>query len=113
MTSIGQRLKSLRRAKGLTQQKLADALGVERSTYAKYEINKNEPDYAMIKVLAKFHGVDEKYIIYGEEKAAERGPLSSVPFFHQEGAPGNSEEEEAFIERLAQRIKEKLDREKT
>ena len=50
--AFAQRLKILRKNSGMTQQVLAQALGVERSTYAYYETGKTSPDPAMLCRLA-------------------------------------------------------------
>lgn len=41
--AIGKRLKELRTSAGLTQQNVADILGVDRSAYTLYETGKNMP----------------------------------------------------------------------
>jgi len=46
-------LKAARMKTGLTQQQVADALGITKSTYCGYEIAKRSPDPAKIKQLAK------------------------------------------------------------
>ena len=38
-----ERIKQLRKALGMTQQKFADAIGVKQNTVAQYEIGRNEP----------------------------------------------------------------------
>ena len=49
-------LKDLRKANGLTQQKLADKLGVSNRTISKWENEGTIPDYYVIKnICRKFH----------------------------------------------------------
>ena len=43
METFGQRLKRLRKAKGWTQQRLAERIHVDRTTYSKYENDIVEP----------------------------------------------------------------------
>ena len=43
METFGKRLRRLRRAKGWTQQRLADRIHVDRTTYCKYENDTVEP----------------------------------------------------------------------
>ena len=45
-------LKKARLASGLTQQQIADAMGITNSTYCGYETGKRQPDVAKIKQLA-------------------------------------------------------------
>ncbi|QDR80307.1 helix-turn-helix domain-containing protein [Sporomusa termitida] len=54
---LGERLKQLREKKKLTQQEMANLLGIARGTYAHYEINSREPDNATLGRLADFFGV--------------------------------------------------------
>lgn len=60
------RLKQLRNKEGFTQQEFADKIGIQRSTYAKYEIGRNEPIDAVVKLICdKFH-VNENWLRTGE-----------------------------------------------
>lgn len=60
---LGKTLKKLRNDNSLTQQKLADILGIPRGTYAHYEIGKREPDNATLLLLAKFFKVTVDYLL--------------------------------------------------
>jgi HTH-type transcriptional regulator, competence development regulator len=60
---LGQRLKACRKAKKLTQQELSVTLGINRSTYAKYETGDNEPDNETLQKLADFFGVSVDYLL--------------------------------------------------
>src|SRR5690625_349513 len=51
---FSKRLKELRNQKNLTQQEMADFLGITRQGYAKYEHNQSESDHETIKKLAIF-----------------------------------------------------------
>ena len=54
--SFRENLKSIRSEKGLTQQYLADALGVTRSTVAAYESGRIEPSIEKILILSSSLG---------------------------------------------------------
>lgn len=60
---FSERLKELRRQKKLTQQDLADFLGISRQGYAKYENNQSESDHETIKKLASFFNVTTDYLL--------------------------------------------------
>jgi transcriptional regulator with XRE-family HTH domain len=60
---LGERLKELREGKELTQQEMADMLGISRGTYAHYEINRREPDDATKIRLADFFNVTLDYLL--------------------------------------------------
>lgn len=49
---LGERLKSIRTEKGITQQQLADSLSVAKSTIGMWENGKREPDLETIKRIA-------------------------------------------------------------
>ena len=63
---IKDRLKALRKAKGLTQIEFADALGVSRSNIASYETGKNELSRAVISLICKTFSVSEVWLRTGE-----------------------------------------------
>lgn len=50
--SFPEQLKRARLSKGLTQQQVADSLGITNSTYCGYETGKRQPDIAKMKLLA-------------------------------------------------------------
>lgn len=52
---LAKRLKELRIRNGLSQQQLADVLGLCRSAYSNYELGRRKPDFSMIKKLATFY----------------------------------------------------------
>lgn len=51
--SFAEQLKCARTAQGLTQQQVADLLGITNSTYCGYETGKRQPDVTKIKQLAR------------------------------------------------------------
>lgn len=58
----------LRKQKKITQAKLAQIIGIGRSTLAMYETDGSEPDLATISKLADFFGVSVDYLLGREEK---------------------------------------------
>ncbi len=52
-----QQLKLIRIQNELTQQQLADALGITRSAYCGYEIGRRSPDLDTIIKLSEFYGL--------------------------------------------------------
>lgn len=59
--SIGTKLKILRRGRKLTQQELADKLGVNRATISNYEIGRRTPNLNDLKRFSEFYGVGLDY----------------------------------------------------
>lgn len=54
---LNQRLKHFRSMSGLTQQQVADVLGLDRSTYAYYESGKTTPDIKSVNKLLKIFNI--------------------------------------------------------
>ena len=63
---IGERLKTARKDKRLTQQQVADALGVAKSTYSGYESGFRKPDVLTVQKLAAILEVSGGYLIGAE-----------------------------------------------
>ena len=63
---MGERIKALRKALGLTQQKFADGMGVKQNTIAQYESGRNEPLDAVITLICRTYGVREEWLRTGE-----------------------------------------------
>ncbi len=60
---FGLRLKEARKHAGITQQQLADILGVAKSTVAGYESGNREPDFFKIKLIAQTLSIDADYLL--------------------------------------------------
>lgn len=102
---LGDRLKNLRSAKKLTQEDLAERIGVSRGTYAHYEINKRQPDYDTLIKLADFFEVSTDYLLRGEEYKSKAKRILDNPDTQIAARDGEITDAEA-IERIA-RILEK------
>ncbi len=57
------RLKELRTEKNVTQQEIADKIGVSRKVYANWENEINQPDLKMLSSLADIYGVSADYLL--------------------------------------------------
>lgn len=71
---LGSRIAELRKAQSLTQQQLADELGVAQQVVASYEIGRRRVPVSTLPALARILGVSIEALIGGEEKPARRGP---------------------------------------
>lgn len=56
-------LKSLRKEKGWTQQEVANLLGIERSTYTRYETGASEPNFEILEQLSRIFDVSTDVLI--------------------------------------------------
>lgn len=59
--SIGSKLRALRKARGYSQQFVADRVGMKRSTISNYEIDRRLPSLTDLKRVADFYGVGLDY----------------------------------------------------
>ncbi len=57
------RIKELRISKNLSQQQLADKLGLSQSAVAKWELGKTEPTASAIIAVAKFFNETSDYVL--------------------------------------------------
>jgi transcriptional regulator with XRE-family HTH domain len=66
MDTMGQRIKSLREARGMSQQGLADAVGVSKSAVSQWELgqSKNIKLPTFLALLEVLH-TDMEYLVYG------------------------------------------------
>lgn len=67
MDTFGERLKQYRRAKGLTQQELADLLGVSNKSISRWESDGGYPDVPLLLPLARALGVSVDDLLDGEK----------------------------------------------
>ena len=60
---FGDRIALLREKAGLTQEELAQQLGISRAALAKYEKSLREPDYETLNKIADFFDVSIDYLL--------------------------------------------------
>ncbi|WP_429773892.1 LexA family protein [Acinetobacter bereziniae] len=66
METLGSRLKNLRKTKKLTQQQVADAIGVSKTSVIYWEKDENLPKYDSLMSLAQILGVTSDYLLNGK-----------------------------------------------
>ena len=71
MNQIGQRIKQFRKQNGLTQEKLADYLGVTDKAVSKWECGLTAPDLALIMPLARILGVSADELLGGKKEETD------------------------------------------
>ena len=77
MNRIGEKIRKLRKAAGLSQRQLAENLGISIKSIQRYEKNEN-PDSVGLEKLADYFGVSSDYllgIMGSKEQAAEEARL--------------------------------------
>lgn len=74
------RLKQLRNARRESQQTIADAMGIDRTTYSKYETGASEPNIDMIRRLANYFGVTIDYLLENTDDPAHDITFDALAF---------------------------------
>lgn len=103
---VRDRLRNLRNEKDLTQQDLADFLGITRPAYTAYESGRRQPDNETLSKLADFFGVSVDYLL---GRTNIRTPIETIAA-HHDGEEWTEEELED-IERFKEFIRMKRERE--
>ena len=65
---IGSKIKAARIEKKLTQEQVADLLGVSRQTISNWENEKSYPDIISVIKMSEYYNVSLDYLLKGEEK---------------------------------------------
>ncbi len=68
---LAENLVMLRDAKGMTQEQVAEVIGISRQSYAKWEQGETVPDIDKCARLAAFYGVKIDALVNYEEKVGE------------------------------------------
>ena len=68
---IGKFLQTLRKEKGMTQEQLAEQVGVSRRTVSRWETGSNVPDLDILIELSDYYSVDLREILSGERKSEQ------------------------------------------
>ena len=69
--SIGERLYNLRKERNLSQEDLANELGVSRQTISKWETGESSPDFDKIIPICDFFGITSDELISGKQNIVE------------------------------------------
>ena len=69
LVKTGVFLKELRKEKNITQEQLAEKMGVARRTVSRWETGANMPDMDILIDISDFYGVDLREILDGERKS--------------------------------------------
>ena len=65
--NIADRIQALRKAKGMSQEQLADAVGVSRQAVSKWESEQASPDLDKVVIMSELFEVTTDYILKGIE----------------------------------------------
>lgn len=76
MGTVNDNLKTIREKKHISQQEVANYLGITRQAYSHYEVGRRKPDYETLLKLAEFFGVSVLDLLEETEKAPTSGERS-------------------------------------
>lgn len=72
--TLGQKITNLRKAHGMTQEELSEAVGVTRQTISKWELDSSTPDLDYLCKLCDLFGVTADDLIRPEKETSESTP---------------------------------------
>ncbi len=88
--NIADRIQQLRKTKGISQEELADQIGVSRQAVSKWESEQSIPDVDKIMKLSDYFEVTTDYLIKGiEQKNSHREDASDARIFAVTGTALN------------------------
>lgn len=92
--TFGEKIIRLRKSKGITQEQLAEQMGVTRQTISKWELDQSTPDLSYIKQLCEIFGVTADYLIDENKTEPE---TSRVHVEQEQPSVGHSEINRKFV----------------
>ena len=100
MPTLGSRIKELRKEKGLTQEGLAEMMGISKGTVSVWEREQKRPSFAKLDALCDLFGVKLTYLL--GESTPKTPPSPTDKQLGQWRAEENEEyEEEKKVRRYA------------
>jgi len=80
--SIAKNLRQLRLNSGMTQEQVAEMIGVTRQALSSYESGRTRPDIDMLLRLSEVYGTDIDGVVYGQNRALKSlRIIKTVSFF--------------------------------
>lgn len=76
--TLGQKLQQLRKARGISQEDLAQVLSVTRQTISKWELDQSTPDLAYLASISDFFEVSTDYLIKNDTSSKDAPPFIKV-----------------------------------
>ena len=72
MATTAERIKQLRKQKGISQSELAELIGVKNNTVSTWERGTRKPDFEALKLLSNYFEVSFEYILGSSDKEEAR-----------------------------------------
>ena len=94
--SLSARLVALRKQRGLSQQAMADAIGIHVNTVKNYETEQGQPSVEVLKKIALTFNISADFLLFEE---AERGPRDELAL-QFEAVSGLPPDEQAIVKEV-------------
>lgn len=111
MSKFSVRLKELRHREGLSQQALADMLGISKSSINMYERGEREPGLETLESIADYFNVDMNYLLgQSNDPINYENPdlIASIPLSYMEACGGDVKKAWATMEAADSDAREEL-----
>ena len=72
MATTAERIKQLRKKKGISQSELAELIGVKNNTVSTWERGTRKPDFEALNLLSNYFEVSFEYILGSSDKEETR-----------------------------------------
>ena len=102
--TLGARIRALRRARGLTQDRLASSTGVSRSAVAQWESDRAGHSAGMLRRIAEVLGVSVGVLRNGWENSSQQAPLTPQEIALLRLYRGCSPEDRSVLMHVAEKI---------
>lgn len=110
MSTVGERIKKIRKEARLTQQKFADRIGAKQNTVAQYEIGRNVPIDPVITAICKEFDIQEDWLRYGlEPMRAAKTKEEEISEMVGSALSGSSDFKKAVIRMICSRSEKELE----
>ena len=88
--TMGMRIRARRKALGLSQENVADALNIKAAAVSQYESDKNDIAASRLSVLAKVLDTSADYLLTGKEMGLDSDEMELIAIFRE--LKGNTKE---------------------
>ncbi|MBL6446760.1 helix-turn-helix transcriptional regulator [Fulvivirga sp. 29W222] len=97
MSSLGDRIKQLRKEMGMSQSELADRVGISYAQIGRYETKDAQPPAKTLTAIADALGVSPDFLIYGSSSEKAKTKLSDPELINQFKAIEEMDEEDRNV----------------
>ena len=103
MVKIADRIKQLRKKKGVSQSQLAEAIGVKNNTVSTWERGTRKPDFAALQLLSEYFEISLEYLLgtSDEEETRFKSSQEDLDFYALSAIADEIKESTDYLCRLS------------